>query len=378
MTQNGSDLWLSYWVSHQHHEEVELDRALGGFNTTAEQHMLYPKWQAMATFQPFRPISSCYLWPPQSGYMWDASGSPYAAAWINPKEIFRESNTSAGQRSKRSRDVNVEDVSRPAKVANSSMGSLEGLVEAHSPGALLSRRLEEAFRGEQRKDGKAESAGQGTRATGSGETSRASVDELQPGKGAVSSKGIGNGSEGVHGLGPSLSRSLKDAFKEEQSQDGPARHIKPDSTAVGAGGNSEHVDKPTSKGRMAEALAAVREYLNQQAARLRRGMRRSMAQLQPDVQFYLSVLLMLTLANSLSILVSPLYLATQRSRSYKMPCCTDTVGLSLQALASCKCPAFHPEDCEAPDVNMSYSHLGASDNDGNIKQAPMSLTFISR
>lgn len=238
VTQNGSDLWLSYWVSHEHHEEIELARALGAYNGTPVEQKAYPPGQAMPIFQPFLPASSGCVWLPQSGYIWGTFDSPHAGVW-NPKEGFREgNNVSTGQSLDPGR-VQLEG-STPAEGVASSRDSREGPGVAVEQGWHVSRRLKEVPT-LHKQHAAAKLARSGTRAVGGG----------------------GNG-DGVAGLQPGR----------------------------------------TSREWMAETFMAVRDYLLDQADAVRRSMRRSVAELQPDVQFYLSVLLMLTLANSLSILVS--------------------------------------------------------------------------
>ncbi|BDA43676.1 probable multidrug resistance-associated protein 7 [Coccomyxa sp. Obi] len=237
VTQNGSDLWLSYWVSHEHQEEIELAHALGAFNGTPLEQKAYPPWQAMPTFQPSLPASSGYVWLPQSGYIWGTSDFPHAGVW-NPKEGFREGNVSTGQ----SLDTGqaLSEGSIPAKGVAINKESREGPGIPDELGWHVSRRLKEVPRALHSKFAAAELARNGTRAIGAG--------------------GNGNVSAG----------------------------LQPDRT---------------SREWMADTIMAVRDYLLDQADAVRRSMRRSVAELQPDVQFYLSVLLMLTLANSLSILV---------------------------------------------------------------------------
>ena len=233
VTQNGSDLWLSYWVSHQHHEEIELSRALGISNGTPVEQKAYPPWQAMPTFQPSLPASSGYVWLPQSGYIWGTSDFPHAGVW-NPKEGFREGNASTGQ------------------ALNESQVSLGGSTPAEGVAIMRESRR-----------------GPGT------------SDE-----------------QGWH-----ISRRLKEASRALHGRNAAAKLAR----AVGAGGNSNGATglqpRRTSREWMADTFMAVRDYLLDQAHAVRRGMRRSVAELQPDVQLYLFVLIMLTLANSLSILV---------------------------------------------------------------------------
>lgn len=221
VTQNGSDLWLTYWVSHQHHEEVEAAGVqLAVFNITAlnatnEQDQ---PWEAMSTFQPifYGAPGHCYVWPPQSGFLLGAAVTPRPETSGRPEDDFREG----------------------------SWWESEPIV--HS-----TRQLRETA-----------------------ELSKAVFDSA-------------DGHDGRENGGQSDSAQVTRA----SSQGGDEMQ--------GRGGRTH--------GQMVlEAVITVRDYLHDQAAWLRHYMWRSVAQLQPDVQFYLGVLLMLTLANSISILVCAL------------------------------------------------------------------------
>ncbi len=272
-------------MSHQHHEEVELDLSLRGFNATVmQQQTPYPSWQAMPTFHPSRAAS--YVWLPQSGYTWGPTDSQEVAAWIDPKEGFRESSESAAQSPHWDPDE-LEGAAKPAWGAEKTTRSGKGSAEAHGRGLPVSRSLKEWLGGEQSEAGAVRDL------TGAGGNSKV-VEDLPPRE--IEAGAVRSGTE----AGGSI-RNVDD-LQPLGSKAGAVRDRR-------VGGNSEVVDglRPgeKSKGWMADAMAAVRDYVHDQAARLRRGVRRSVAQLQPDVQFYLSVLLMLTLANSLSILVNP-------------------------------------------------------------------------
>lgn len=61
-TQNGSDLWLSYWVTHTHKERYEAVLLSANITFGSEPHSSM-QWLSVGSVQSsFSPVSQCFLW----------------------------------------------------------------------------------------------------------------------------------------------------------------------------------------------------------------------------------------------------------------------------------------------------------------------------
>ncbi len=97
-TQNGSDLWLSYWVSHTHKERYEgAWTPANGTGVSAgprahrQQLDEQQQWLSMGSVQALAgPVSQCFLWAQQAPLLPEARGSSRDGEPASRKEVYRE------------------------------------------------------------------------------------------------------------------------------------------------------------------------------------------------------------------------------------------------------------------------------------------------